>query len=110
MATLAELAAELSQLEQGIEDLKKQGDILLDCRIDSSKPGGTAGPSARPHHRIRYKVPHNGKKSQYLKPSEVAEKMAAIARGKDLKKLEKQRQSVVQKIDSIRSKIAALQG
>lgn len=111
MATLSELELQLEELETRIGEVKKSGNALFDCRIDSSRPGG-AGHSGNVQHRLRYSQPQaNGKKMQYLSQGEnVGEYRAAIARGKALKKLEKQRQSVVNQIDRLKTKIAALQG
>lgn len=111
MATLSELKLQLEELETRIEEVKESGNALFDCRIDSSRPGG-AGHSGNVQYRLRYSsAQSDGKKTRYLSQHEnIAEYRDAIARGKQLRKLEKQRESVTQKIDTLRAKIAALQG
>ncbi len=111
MATLSELERQLEELETRIGEVKKSGNALFDCRIDSSRPGG-AGHSGNVQYRLRYSQRQtNGKKTRYLSQHEnIAEYRDAISRGKELRKLEKQRQSVMERIDQLHSQISALQG
>lgn len=86
-----------STLRQTLQDLKEQRDrlqdqglVLFDCWIGASKPGGTAR-KARIHYQLRSRTARfDGKKSRYLKRSEVGEYQAAIARGKAIKRLDRQ--------------------
>ncbi|WP_204137408.1 DNA N-6-adenine-methyltransferase [Halomicronema sp. CCY15110] len=76
-AMQAELQAEIHRLQSQL--------YYLDAWIDSSKPGGNARGSPAPQYRLRSRQPiFNGRKSRYLRPAEVAEVRAAIARGRSL--------------------------
>lgn len=95
--TYAQLQAELTRLQTEASQLKAQGEYLTDARIDSSKPGGSARGAVAKQYRLRMK----GKASRYLKEGEVAEIRAAIARGQQLAKVEREINKVVAKIDEI---------
>lgn len=79
-----ELCTKLRSLEAQIKELKAEGDILIGASIDSSMPGGTA----RGNPSIQYRLRVQGQKARYLKPGEVASARAAIARGRQLRKLQ----------------------
>lgn len=81
-----ELCARLDSLEAQIKNLKAEGDVLLGASIDSSTPGGTA----RGNPSIQYRLRIPGQKARYLRPGEVASTRAAIARGKQLRKLQQE--------------------
>lgn len=100
-----ELKARLTDLEAEITAVRAEGEILTDARIDSSKPGGT---TVRGQPSTQYRLRIKGQKARYLKASEVAETRAAIARGKRLKQLERQRQRVQVKLDRLAAKAAEL--
>jgi hypothetical protein len=107
---LCQLEAQLTLLESRISQLKVEG-ILLDCRLSSAKPGGTASKGAKVQYRKRFTTPQaNGKKSEYVQARDVEKVRADIARGREYRKLEKQRQSVIDQIDAIKRRIATLQG
>lgn len=107
---LRELETQLAQLESRISQLRAEG-ILLDCRLSSAKPGGTASRGAKTQYRKRFTTPQaNGKKSEYVPAEDVGKVRADIKRGREYKKLEKQRQTMVGQIGSIKQQIAALQG
>jgi hypothetical protein len=77
----------------------------MDARIDSSIPGGT---TVRGTPSTQYRLRIKGQKARYLKASEVAQVRAAIARGKQLRQLERQRQRVQDKLDRLVAKAAEL--
>jgi hypothetical protein len=74
---------------------------LLDCWIAQSKPSGTAR-TEHAHWQLRSrKAQFGGKKSKYLKASEVRQYEEAIARGKELKRLEREIGALQQKVEKI---------
>ncbi len=93
-----ELKAKLTDLEAKITAVQAEGEMLTDARIDSSKPGGT---TARGQPSTQYRLRMTGQKARYLRASEVAETKAAIARGKRLKQLERDRQRVQAQLDQL---------
>ncbi|MBD2067286.1 hypothetical protein H6F93_07055 [Leptolyngbya sp. FACHB-671] len=81
--------------------IREQGNVLLDCWISQSKPSGTAR-SDNVHWQLRSrKAQFGGKKSKYLKASEVGQYEEAIARGKELNRLEREMETLRQKIEKI---------
>jgi hypothetical protein len=66
----------LTDLEAETNTVRAEEDILIDARIDFSKPEGTARGQPSTQYRLRIK----GQKARYLKPAEVARTRAAIAR------------------------------
>ncbi len=100
-----ELKAKLTDLEAAIIAVQAEGEILTEARIDSSKPGGT---TARGQPSTQYRLRMKGQKARYLKTVEVAETRAAIARGKRLKQLERDRQRVQAQVDQLAATAAAL--
>lgn len=57
---------------------------------------------------MQYRLRIKGQKARYLKAVEVANTRAAIARGKRLKQLERERQRVQAELDRLAVKAAAL--
>lgn len=94
----------MTDLEAEINTVRAEGDILIDARIGSSKPGGTA----RGQPSIQYRLRIKGQKARYLKPAEAARTRAAIARGKRLKQLEREQQQVQVRLDRLAAKAAEL--
>lgn len=85
--------------------VRAEGEILIDARIDSSKPGGT---TARGQPSLQYRLRIKGQKARYLKAVEVAKTRTAIVRGKRLKQLEREQQRVQAQLDQLVVKAAAL--
>ncbi|MGI0486416.1 hypothetical protein ACN4EK_13330 [Pantanalinema rosaneae CENA516] len=100
-----ELKAKLAELEAEIIVVRAEDEILTDARIDSSKPGGT---TARGQPSTQFRLRVKGQKARYLKASEVAKTRAAIARGKRLKQLERERQRVQAQLERLAAKAAEL--
>lgn len=100
-----QLRAKLAALEVALTAIRAEGDILTDARIDSSTPGGT---TVRGQPSTQYRLRVKGQKARYLKAVEVAETRAAIARGKRLQQLERERQRVEAQLERLAAKAAAL--
>ncbi|MBC7971428.1 MAG: hypothetical protein H7Z11_15130 [Verrucomicrobia bacterium] len=100
-----ELKTKLAALEAEMTAVRAEGEILIDARIDSSKPGGT---TARGQPSLQYRLRIKGQKARYLKAVEVAKTRTAIARGKRLKQLEREQQRVQAQLDQLIVKVAAL--
>jgi hypothetical protein len=83
-------------------------DVLFDCWIAASKPGGTAR-TQKAHYQLRSRKPmFDGKKSKYLKIAEMRQYETAIARGKQLKQMDRQIEALRQRIGKIETAIAAV--
>ena len=103
------LRSELASLEEQARTIKAEGDILTGCSIDSSKPRGNASKGASLQYRLRFREPQpDGKRSRYLKADEVAPAREAIARGKRLAQVERQRAKVTQQLDALAQQAAEL--
>ncbi|MBD2028268.1 hypothetical protein [Leptolyngbya sp. FACHB-711] len=83
------MKARLAELETEIAALQAAGEIVLNGRIDFSVPGGTTV-RGQPSVQRRLRIP--GQKARYLRESQVEELQAAIDRGRQLKKLEREQQ------------------
>jgi hypothetical protein len=100
-----DLRAQLTALEAALTAVRAAGNILTDARIDSSTPGGT---TVRGQPSTQYRLRVKGQKARYLKADQVAATRAAIARGKQLKQLERERQRVEAQLERLATKAAAL--
>lgn len=109
-----QLADQLRTLDEAIATLKAEDDYYLNCWVERSAAGGTATGKGKEHSRYavlrtRKTTFPNGKKSRYIPISQVAEIEAACERGKQIKQLERQRATVIKKLDKIAA-IAAQYG
>jgi AmiR/NasT family two-component response regulator len=77
---------------------------LIGASIDSSTPGGTA----RGNPSVQYRLRIQGQKARYLKPGEVAPIRAAIARGRQLRKLQREVERLQGQLHRIGKKAEAL--
>lgn len=93
---LPALQAELDTLDGAIAALKNQ-DILQGYRIKTIKPGGTAGNPAKKKGYARLIDPDGG--SRAIATSAVPDYQEQIDRGRELKRLQKQRAALVGRID-----------
>ena len=88
------LLSELEALSSEIQRIKQQ-DYLQGVRLEYAPGGGTCGTGAKrvcKYARLRCgkgKVLPNGKKSRYVRLSEVGRVQAAIARGQKITQLER---------------------
>ena len=97
---IRELSEQLEHLQAEVAQIKESGDIITDARIDSSKPGGVkVGENASIQHRLRIK----GKPAKYLKAEQVAEYQAAINRGRQLKRLNREIAKLQQQLDRVKA-------
>jgi hypothetical protein len=93
---LPALQDELDALDRAIADLKEQ-DILQGYRVKTIKPGGTAGNPAKKKGYARLINPDGG--SRAIASSTVPEYREQIERGRELKRIQRQRTALVVRID-----------
>ena len=90
-----ELETERIEITTRIAELQNEGDVLIGVRLDRAAAGGTASNQSQTSYKYarlrsgRGKMLSNGQKSQYVPLKKVAATEAAIARGKELIKLQK---------------------
>ena len=90
MYTIEGLQAELAALEAERLRIANAGFCLQHCWLVQVKPGGTARTN-RQYWQVRScQAIFDGKKLKHLKPEEVEDYKAAIARGKQLKQIDRQ--------------------
>ena len=98
----AELEAEQNEIIARIADLQNEGDVLIGVRLDKAAAGGTASNKSQTSYKYarlrsgRGKMLSNGQKSQYIPLQQIAVTEAAIARGKELIKLQKRLEKLSQ--------------
>ncbi|OLP17262.1 hypothetical protein BST81_15700 [Leptolyngbya sp. 'hensonii'] len=98
MLKLEELKTELATLEQELAEIYREGRVLMDCWIAQAKPGS----HKNKYPRLKSRKPiFNGKKTEYLSIQGPAleEAMAAIERGRRVKKLQKRIRELTVKLD-----------
>ncbi|PSB25351.1 hypothetical protein [Stenomitos frigidus] len=106
MTKYLELLESLNTLEAERTRISNEGDVWFDCWLAASKPGGTAR-SQKAHWQLRSRqAQFSGKKSKYVKSSEVGQYEAAIARGKHLKTLDRQIELLQKRVERIEGMIA----
>lgn len=102
------LLESLKALETEKARINGEGTVLFDCWLAASKPGGTAK-TDKAHWQLRSRKPQfTGKKSKYLKVAEIGQYEAVIARGKQLKQLDRQIEALRQRIGKVEAAIAAI--
>jgi len=92
-------------LEAEITAIQAEGEVFMNARIDSSKPGGS---TVRGHPSTQYRLRVKGQKARYLKGTELEEIRAAIARGKRLKRLEREKLLTQRQLDRLVAKATEL--
>ena len=108
------LRSRLAELELSVKELKAKGECLQGVRLEKSTAGGTASISCKATQQYarlragRGKLLPNGKKSQYVPKGQISEVKAAIARGKQLTKLEKEIAEVRSQLEKVEGKTKAL--
>jgi hypothetical protein len=101
MLKIQDLQQELATLQAERTRISTEGEVLLDCWVAKSGAGGTTR-TENLYWQVRSRNPiFDGKKSRYLKASEVAEYEAAIARGKRIKALGKEIEKLQQRISKV---------
>jgi hypothetical protein len=107
MNSLTELKARLATLETQATEIRGSGECLRGVRLERAAAGGTASGKSQQiykYGRLRAgkgKLLSNGSKSQYVPLSELGNVEAAIARGRELSKVEKEIKKVQAKCDRI---------
>ena len=90
-AKLAELETESNRV-RGVEHYR-------DAWVGECRPAGNARGQVPKQHQLRSRQPiFNGKKSRYLKASEVAKAKVAVERGRQLAQLEREAEQVGEQI------------
>lgn len=90
------LTAKLNTLQAQVTRIRTEGDFLQGVRLEKAAAGGTASKGAQATYKYarlrsgKGKALPSGLKSQYVPVKEIPRYEAAIARGKQLTKLEKQ--------------------
>ena len=98
----AELQNERNTIITRIAALHNEGDVLIGVRLDRAAAGGTASNKSQTRYKYarlrsgRGKMLSNGQKSQYIPLQQIAVTEAAIARGKELIKLQKRLEKLSQ--------------
>lgn len=112
--SVSRLRSRLAELEASVKSLKSRGECLQGVRLEKSTPGGTASINSnatQQYARLRAgkgKVLPNGKRSRYVPKDQISEVEAAIARGKQLTKLEREIAEVRSQLLRIDEKTKAL--
>lgn len=95
----------MAALDAELAATRAEGEIILDARIDSTIPGGS---TVRGQPAVQYRLRIKGKPAQYLPASRVAATRSAIARGKWIKQLARERERVQGQLERLIQKAAEL--
>ncbi|MEX0272606.1 hypothetical protein AB3R30_26190 [Leptolyngbyaceae cyanobacterium UHCC 1019] len=109
--TLAELESALVTLQARAAEIKGSGDCLQDCWIGRSAGGGNATGLGKQPGRYATVRSRNGRKTEYISiedPTLLAAREAAIARGRQLTKLEREIKKVTVQLDQLIATAARL--
>ncbi|MBD2464438.1 hypothetical protein H6G89_25865 [Oscillatoria sp. FACHB-1407] len=100
MSTLEELQSELIELNAQRDQIAENW-FLQQCWLVQVKPGGTARTNTK-YWQVRSRQPIlDGKTLKHLKPNEVEDYKAAIARGRQLTKIDHQIKKLQQQIEQL---------
>lgn len=108
------LQAKLNALLSEAMEIRESGECLQGVRLESAAAGGTASGKSQTnckYGRLRSgkgKLLPNGSKSQYVPLAELGEVEAAIARGKELTKIEREIKKVTAQLDQLARTAARL--
>ena len=114
MNSLPELKAQLATLEASATEIRESGECLQGVRLERAAAGGTASgksQGAYKYGRLRAgkgKLLPNGSKSQYVPLAELGNVEAAIARGKELTKVQREIGKVTAKLARLQATAARL--
>lgn len=96
------LLSQLDTLKVKKAALQSEGDVLIGCYICGSKPGGTASAGANLQFHLRSRSPmFDGKKSLYIKTSDLPRYCVAIERGRAVQAIDREMKAVTRKLDRI---------
>lgn len=108
------LQAKLNALQTEASRIRSEGECLQGVRLERSPAGGTASGKSQTnckYGRLRAgkgKLLSNGSKSQYVPLVELGKMEAAIARGRELTKLERETKKVTAQLDRLAAAAARL--
>lgn len=114
MNSLPELKAQLATLETQATAIRGSGECLQGVRLERAAAGGSASIKSQQNYKYgrlragKGKLLPNGAKSQYIALAELGSMEAAIARGRELSKIEKEIKKIEQKRDLIMATAARL--
>ncbi len=101
MHTLKKLQSALDALNTERSRVQSEGWYLQDCWLVQVKPGGTARTNHLYWQLRSRKAIFNGKKLKHLKQNEVDDYKAAIARGRQLKQIDRQIEKHKQRLEQL---------
>lgn len=109
MNRLEKLRSALSRLQSDRAQLTQTW-YLQNCWVTQSKPGGTARTEHK-YWQVRSREPIlDGKTAKHLKPDEVEDYRAAIARGRQLKQIDRQIEKLQQQLAKLSVTTGSLSG
>jgi type I site-specific restriction-modification system R (restriction) subunit len=104
MDTLEKLQSALDTLNKERTRIQSEGWYLQDCWLVQVKPGGTARTN-RIYWQLRSRTAmFDGKKLKHLKQNEVDDYKAAIARGQQLKQIDRSIEKYSQQLEQLTAK------
>jgi hypothetical protein len=105
------LLDEITVLEARRAEIRRQGDVLMDCWIERTAAGGTA--RGKGNELGRYATLRSrkvelqlGRKFKYIPMAEVAKYEAAIVRGRELRQIEKRLQVLRNRLNKVEKLLA----
>jgi hypothetical protein len=108
---LSELESELATLQSKAAEIRGSGECLQNCWIGRSAGGGTATGIGKLPGRYVTVRSRNGRKTEYISIGNsalLAEREAAIARGRELSKIEREIRKLMAKRDRLLATAARL--
>ncbi|PZV12675.1 MAG: hypothetical protein DCF22_11965 [Leptolyngbya sp.] len=114
MNSLPELKAKLATLETQVAAIRGSGECLQGVRLEKAAAGGSASSKSQSDYKYgrlrcgKGNLLPNGQKSQYVPLAELGNVEAAIARGKELTKFQREICKVTAQIDRIVATAASL--
>ena len=114
MNSLPELKAQLATLETQAAAIRGSGECLQGVRLEKAAAGGSASSKSQADYKYgrlrcgKGKALANGSKSQYVPLSELGNVEAAIARGKELTKVQREISKVTEKLARLQVTAARL--
>ena len=114
MNSLPELKAQLATLKTQAAAIRGSGECLQGVRLEKAAAGGTASGKSQQNYKYgrlragKGNLLPNGSKSQYVPLAELGNVEAAIARGKELTKLERESKKVTAQLDKLAATAARL--
>ena len=101
MHTLEKLLSALDALNRERVRIAREGWYLQNCWLVQVKPGGNARTDRKYWQARSRQAIFDGKKLKHLKPDEVEDYKAAIARGRQLKQIDRQIEKLQQQLEQL---------